>query len=99
MSSTDAPFWTTVAPSAWPAPPKEMTVSALSEIEACPRRWALASAEYHDLWAGRGYPPKPALSSLAGSVVHFAIETITKAFVQAGCASVQDACAVQAMQE
>ena len=99
MSSTDTHFWTTVAPNAWPAPPKDMTVSALSEIETCPRRWALGSAEYPDLWAGRGYPPKPALSSLSGSVVHFAIETITKAFVQAGCASVQDACAVQAMQE
>ncbi|MBI2870506.1 MAG: PD-(D/E)XK nuclease family protein [Candidatus Omnitrophica bacterium] len=74
-----------------------MTVSTLLEIETCPRRWALASADYPEIWAGHGYPPKPQISGLAGSAVHLALETVTKALVHAGCTSVRDAGAVRLM--
>jgi hypothetical protein len=84
-SSGGAVFWKIFAPASWPEPPAEMTVSALREIEACPRRWALASAEYPGLWEGRGYPPRLQVSSLAGTVVHRTLERMTKELVRAGC--------------
>jgi len=74
-----------------------MSVSSLGEIEACPRRWALASADYPEIWDRRGYPPRIFIASLTGSVVHLAIETVTKALVRGGCASVEDARAVDVM--
>jgi hypothetical protein len=85
------PFWTTQTPTKWPAAPDEMTVTTLADIEACPRRWALSAAEYSGLWSGRGYPPRPQLNALAGTVVHLALETIMREFVRAQCFSIEDA--------
>jgi hypothetical protein len=67
-----------------------MTVTTLAEIEACPRRWSLGTAQYPDLWSGRGYPPRVQQSALAGIVVHLTLEAITSELVRAGCLSVQD---------
>ena len=91
--------WRAVLPRKWPDPPSEMSVSALRELEACPRRWALTAADYPELWDRRGYPPKIQLSALAGTVVHLAVEEVTKALVYAGCASAQSAQAVSVMRE
>ena len=91
-----APFLV-VVPKAWPTAPNELSVSSLADIEACPRRWALASAEYPELWDGRGYPPRLSIASLAGSVVHLALETVTKALARAGSNSLEDTDAVQVM--
>jgi hypothetical protein len=96
-SPEQAKLWTTLAPPEWPRPPDEMTVSMLAEIEACPRRWALSSADYPALWTGRGYPPRVHLSSLAGSVVHLVLETVTRELVRARCLAVEDAAATQVM--
>lgn len=92
------PLWTTAAPASWPEPPVEMTVSALAEIEACPRRWALSMAAYPELWSERGYPPRVQLKTLAGSIVHSVLETVTRELARAGCPSVQDASAVAVLQ-
>lgn len=98
MPTSDlAAVWTTDAPVAWPDVPAEMTVTTLVEIEACPRRWALGSAEYAGLWTGRGYPPRVQLGTLAGTVVHLVLEVITRELVRAGCSSVQDPVAPQVM--
>ena len=43
-------------PDTWPEPPREMSVSSLRAIESCPRRWALSTASYPNLWRGIGYP-------------------------------------------
>jgi hypothetical protein len=74
-----------------------MTVTALTEIEACPRRWALSVADYPLLWRGRGYPSRLQLHAAAGATVHLAIEEITTALVRARCQSVHDAATVQVM--
>jgi hypothetical protein len=74
-----------------------MSVSSLGEIEVCPRRWALASADYPELWDRRGYPPRLFIASLTGSVVHLALKTLTKTLVRSGCTSVEDVGAVQVM--
>jgi CRISPR/Cas system-associated exonuclease Cas4 (RecB family) len=91
-------LWTATPPTAWPAPPTDLTFSALKEIEACPRRWALSAASYPTIWAGYGYPQRLQLKALAGTVVHAALETITKELVSAGCPSIQDAAAVGVLQ-
>jgi hypothetical protein len=93
----DAIIWDARLPAAWPDVPSEMTVTTLLEIETCPRRWALLAAAYPELWSGRGYPPRVTLPALGGTVVHLALERITRALVEAGCGSVQDPAAVQVM--
>jgi CRISPR/Cas system-associated exonuclease Cas4 (RecB family) len=76
-----------------------MTVSALNEMETCPRRWALTSASYPDLWKRTGYPPRLHVNSLTGTVVHLALETVTKELIHAGCSSVDEASAIQVMRK
>ncbi len=88
---------TTNGPESWPQAPAEITVTTLAEIESCPRRWALSAASYPDTWEGRGYPPRVHLGGLAGTVVHLALETITRALVRAGCRGVQDPNTFQVM--
>src|SRR4051812_31816068 len=77
-------------PATWPDAPSEMTVTSLTEMELCPRRWALARAQYPNIWGGHGYPPHVSLSALTGTIVHRALETVTKGLNTAGCASVKD---------
>ena len=90
MSSDQiARVWYVTAPERWPSPPEPMSVSGLLEIEACPRRWALAQASY-PVWEGHGYPEKISRGSMAGQVIHSSIEVITKALAKAGCSSGDD---------
>jgi PD-(D/E)XK nuclease superfamily len=91
--------WLAVAPETWPASPTQMSVSSIREIDACPRRWAIKAADYPEVWDRRGYPPRLFISSVAGSVVHLVLKTITEALVRAGCRSVQDAGAVQVLRD
>lgn len=97
MSTNDRIYWRVVTPAAWPAAPPEMSVSTQAEIEECPRRWALGAAEYPELWSGRGYPPKLRVAALAGSVVHLALEVITKHLAQSGVPSLSDPSAPQVL--
>lgn len=88
-----------LTPMTWPDPPTEMSVSAHAEIDECPRRWALRAADYPDIWGGRGYPPKLHMTALAGSVVHLALDVITKQLTWAGVRSVNDPSATQVLRE
>lgn len=74
-----------------------MSVSTQAEIDECPRRWALSAAEYPELWSGRGYPPKLQVAALAGSVVHLALEIITKQLTRTGVPSLSDPSAPQVL--
>lgn len=91
--------WHVISPVAWPDPPAEMSVSTQAEIDECPRRWALGAAEYPDIWSGRGYPPKLQAAALVGSVIHMALEIITKQFTRAGVPSLSDPSATQVLRE
>lgn len=97
MSTNEKTHWRVVTPRTWPAPPAEMSVSTHAEIDECPRRWALSAAEYPELWSGRGYPPKLQVTALAGSVVHLALEVITKELARAGVPSLSDPSAPQVL--
>ena len=98
-SSDSKACWTVVLPTKWPDPPPEMSVSVHAEIDECPRRWALSAAEYKGIWSGRGYPPKLQLASLAGSVVHLALEIITKEITRAGVPSLDHPLATQVLRD
>lgn len=76
-----------------------MSVSRLLEIEACPRRWALGSALYPEIWKKSGYPQKVYKATLAGRVIHQSLERISKALTEAGYASGQDALFVEVMRK
>ena len=91
--------WRLNLPAEWPDPPLLMSISTLGEIESCPLRWSLSGASYPELWSGRGYPPKPHASSLAGDTVHLALEMITKELVTRGCSSLTDSQAVQVLRD
>jgi len=95
----DSAHWRVLTPPTWPAPPPEMSVSMHAAIDECPRRWALSAAEYPDIWSGRGYPPKLQAAALAGSVVHLALEIITKQLTCAGVPSLNDPSATQVLKE
>jgi hypothetical protein len=99
VSTNEKTHWRVVTPTTWPAPPAEMSVSTHAEIDECPRRWALSAAEYPELWSGRGYPPKLQVAALAGSVVHLALEIITKHLARAGVPSLSDPSATQVLRE
>lgn len=99
MPNTQQARWTTSLPATWPEAPTDLTVSALKEIEACPRRWALSAASYPELWDGRGYPPRVHPSALSGSLVHAILETITKELVHAECPSIQDSSATAVLRK
>lgn len=91
-------IWTTELPYQWPEAPKDISVTTLMEIEACPRRWSLRHAYYPKLWSGYGYPPRVYMSALSGNVVHLALEKIIRELVRNSCPSVKDATAVLVMQ-
>ena len=74
-------------------------MTTLGEIESCSRRWALSAGHYPDLWNGRGYPPRVQLGALSGTVVHLALEVITRALVRAGCPSLHDPTVLQVMRD
>jgi hypothetical protein len=96
MHSFQKPLvWDAALPPEWPLPPSSMTVTTLREIETCPRRWALNAASYPLLWDGYGYPPRVQVGRLSGTVVHRALEQITRGLIRQGCPSLQDPAAFQ----
>lgn len=97
MTDASLAFWTKSEPRVWPSSPRWMSVSTLSELESCPRRWALGAADYPSLWDGNGYPRPLHLPALEGSVVHQSLETILHALVDARCTSLADQCAVETL--
>ena len=99
MSEGVPKIWTVLEPSKWPPVPTWMSYSTLMELEECPRRWALKSAGYSEVWGGRGYPRVPQSSVLVGQVVHSAIERVARALSEAGCESLQSVSAVYALRQ
>lgn len=92
-------FWRVLRPAAWPAAPKWMSFSTLLELEACPRRWALSTADYPEVWKHRGYPRQPHPAALEGTVVHLSLRRIISALVVRGCPSLADEGAISAMRD
>lgn len=79
MESNTSAIWIARPPQSKASPPRLMSYSTLTEIEACPRRWWLRSASYPEIWDGRGYPDNPSLALLIGQVLHQCVEEIIKA--------------------
>ena len=64
----------------WPDPPKWVTYSTATQVESCPRQWALQRGEFPGVWDKSGYPPRTTLPILKGRVIHRSVETILNAF-------------------
>ena len=99
MSTSEKTPWHIVIPTTWPTAPSDMSVTACAQIEECPRRWALSTANYPELWGGRGYPPPLHIAALAGSVVHLALEIVVKSAARASLPSVNGRVAPQMLRE
>lgn len=98
-AATDAAVWQAAPPSAWPGAPQYMSFSTLSELEACPHRWALSAAAYPEVWDHQGYPRALHPAALEGTVAHLALEMIARALSDRGCPSVRDASAIAVLKE
>lgn len=81
----------------WPAPPPTWSYSSLAVAEACPRRWMLEHASYPALGSGSGYPSRPYMASILGSVIHGSVEKILEALSAAGCSSLSHPGSVEVM--
>lgn len=68
-------------PLQWANPPITMTFSKLNQIEMCPRKWALTSSDYPEIWEGNGYPETVSLSIIRGRVIHRCIETVLRELI------------------
>jgi len=63
----------------WPDPPEWMTYSTTTQVEECPRQWALQRKDFPEVWDGRGYPPRTSLPILKGRIIHRSVEAILNA--------------------
>ncbi len=59
----------------------------------------LSRADYGDLWDGHGYPARPSLPALTGSVIHRCLELLLTALQARNCGSIADPSAVEAIRE
>lgn len=92
-------MFTITSPRAWPAPPSPWNFSVLKEVEACPRRWALSSAAFPELWDGAGYPSAVNAKALAGQVIHAVVGQVSLAIADAGCSHVRDPTAIEVLRK
>ena len=76
-----------------------MSYSTLSVLEACPRQWAVRTADYPSVWEESGYPRPPQQEALEGTVVHLSLQKITRALVERRCPSLTDESAISALRE
>lgn len=83
----------------WPQPPAVWSYSSLREAEECPRRWMLTRAEYPDIWASSGYPPRPILPALVGEAVHRILELVLLSLRDHGCEVLAAPCGVAVLKD
>lgn len=86
-------------PVEWPEIPPKMSYSLLLKIEACPYGWALNRAKYPDLWDKVGYPERPGIKAIIGSIVHLGVEKIIQNLTLNNCFSINDPNAFQIMKK
>lgn len=98
-TSSVSGLWQAALPNEWPSPPSRMSFSRLVAIEQCPRRWALSTASYRNIWQGNGYPGKPRIAVLVGTIVHRSLERISSALLTRGCRSVAQPEAVDVLRQ
>ncbi len=99
FGSKNKDFWHVLLPTKWPEAPSWMSFSTLTELEICPRHWALVTAEYPDVWDNRGYPSMPRTSTLEGTIVHLSLQKITDALAENSCPSLVEQSAVSTLRQ
>ena len=91
--------WHVIPPAVWPEPPPLMSYSTLSDLEACPRRWALSAAEYPRVWDECGYPRPLQQAQVEGTIIHLSLQKITRALIERRCPSLFDESAISTLRE
>jgi PD-(D/E)XK nuclease superfamily len=86
-------------PFQWAPVPDWCSFWWLIEVETCPRRVALRSANYPDVWNKTGYPPKPQVAAIVGQIVHATVGTIVTTLRSRGAASVREPDAISILRE
>lgn len=86
-------------PLQWAPVPDWCSFWWLIEVETCPRRVALRSANYPEVWNKTGYPPKPQVAAIVGQIVHATVGTIVKALRSRGAGSVREPGAISILRE
>lgn len=99
MAPNNQQILTAAPPLQWPAVPDWSSFWWLIEVETCPRRVALRTASYPDLWDRPGYPPKPTVAAILGQIVHTAVGSIATILGSRGVASVRDPHAISILRE
>lgn len=61
-----------------------MSFTTLRAIERCPLQWSLIRGTYSGLWEKAGYPDRPYVATIAGRLVHSALEILTRALANSG---------------
>lgn len=92
-------LWQVALPKQWPTLPSRMSFSRLVAIEQCPLRWALSAASYPSIWQGKGYPDKPRIAAMVGTIIHRSLERISRALLAHGCRSVAEPEAVDVLRQ
>lgn len=99
MNSNMGNIWQLRLPEKFGPPPVRMSITTLLEIESCPRRYALRTATYEDIWNNKGYPPKPTIKSLQGTIFHRSVERIVKSLQHNNCPSNTNGQFIEVMRE
>lgn len=95
---TDRCFTTRTGLSAtWPSPPGVWSYSSLSDVEGCPRRYALRHGTYEGLWDRTGYPDNVSEASLVGTAIHYGVELVLRSMCASQCPSVRNPAAVDVL--
>lgn len=92
-------IWQISRPTVWPGMPALLSYSIFRDIEACQYCWALKSADYPDIWAKAGYPPRISVSQIKGQIVHMALNKTITQLAMSNCTSVKDASSVDVLKE
>jgi hypothetical protein len=90
MNQDFIPIWRVASPTQTATNPEWMSFHLLSEAERCPLASTLRRSTYAQLWDGRGYPKRPAVSAAIGIVVHSAAQFLMQELMTDGVASNRD---------
>ncbi len=80
-------LWEARPPQRWANTPSHLSVSTVSQIESCPRRWSIEHADYTDRGLAHGYPARASLAVLSGRVAHCALERVSRSANASGSSS------------
>jgi PD-(D/E)XK nuclease superfamily len=87
-------LWTTREPSEWASAPEWMSFHTFKDAQICPLAASLRNSYYASIWAKKGYPSRPNVAAITGTIVHICAERIVRQLVEEGIATLMDPAAM-----